>query len=119
MFVAGNPFQPSIMISSKTEAYPRVEYASKEGAHSSKAPLRCSTLVSAPGLTRKHQTTLESLTRDKHSSLSSTIMKLQREMFFFVETAPGFGSLPRKGETELTRFFWIGSAVMVEISTIS
>jgi hypothetical protein len=26
-------------------------------------------------------------------------------MCFFVKTAPGFGSLPRKGETELTRLF--------------
>ncbi len=38
-------------------------------ANPSEAPFRCSTLEQAPGLTREHQTILERLARDKHSSL--------------------------------------------------
>ncbi len=44
-------------------------FAGKAGAYPSEAPFRCSTLGQVPGLTRKHQTRLERLARDKHSSL--------------------------------------------------
>ncbi len=43
--------------------------AGKAGAYPSEAPFKCSTLGQFPGLTHKHQTRLEKLTRDKHSSL--------------------------------------------------
>jgi hypothetical protein len=56
-FVPGKPFQPSLMFAGKVGAYP------------SEAPLSCSTLGWAPGLTHKHQTRLERFARDKRSSL--------------------------------------------------
>ncbi len=57
MFVPGKPFQHSLVFAGKAETYP------------SDAPLKCSTLGSAPGLTHKYKTRLERLARDKHSSL--------------------------------------------------
>ncbi len=48
---------------------PNLMFAVKAGAYLSKAPFRCSTLGQDPGLTHKHQTRLERLASDKHSSL--------------------------------------------------
>jgi hypothetical protein len=44
-------------------------FAGKVGAYLSEALLRCSTLGKAPGLSHEHQTKVERLARDKHSSL--------------------------------------------------
>ncbi len=54
-------------------------------AYPSDAPFRCSTLGQAPGLTHKHQTRLESLDRDKHSSLLLTFVNYGCKKFW----APG------------------------------
>ncbi len=45
------------------------QFESKAGAYPSKPTLRCSTLVQAPDLTRKHQSMLERPDWDKHCSL--------------------------------------------------
>ncbi len=48
-----------------------------------KLPLfRCSTLGQAPVLTHKHQTRLESLAKDKHSSLLQKIVTYDRKKFY-------------------------------------
>jgi hypothetical protein len=57
VFVPGKPFQPSQVIADKAGAYP------------SGASFRGSILGLAPGLSYKHQTSLERLARGKHSSL--------------------------------------------------
>ncbi len=57
MFVLGIPFQASLMFVSKAEANP------------SEAPFRCSALGWPSGLIHKHNTRLEILARDIHSSL--------------------------------------------------
>ncbi len=43
---------------------------------------RCSTLGQASGLTNKHQTRLERLARDKHSSLSRKFVNYGRKKFY-------------------------------------
>ncbi len=71
----GNPFQPSLMFACKAEAYP------------SEALFRCSTLGQAPGLTRKHQTRLQKLARDKHSNLLQKSVNYRQKSF--ITLAPG------------------------------
>ncbi len=73
MFVPDKLFQPSLMFVGKSGAYP------------SEAPVGCSTLVSAPDLTHKHQTWVEKLARDKHSSLLLVFVNYDRKKFL----APG------------------------------
>jgi hypothetical protein len=57
------PYQLSPMFAAKSRAYPR------------EAPIRCSTLGYASGLTRKYYTKLKRLAMDKHSSLIPTFIK--------------------------------------------
>jgi hypothetical protein len=59
VFVRGKPFQPSLMILDKNKAY------------SSEAPVRCSTLYKASGLTYKHYTRQERLARNNHKILGT------------------------------------------------
>ncbi len=70
MFVPGKPFLPSVMFASKARAYP------------GEATFRFSTLVKAPGLTRKHLIRMEKLARDKRSSLSQTFVTYVRKKFY-------------------------------------
>ncbi len=70
MFVPGRPLQPRQMFVVKAAAYP------------SEAPFRCSTLGSAPGLTRKHWTWLERPARNKHTSLLRKIVNYGRKTFY-------------------------------------
>ncbi len=70
--VPGKLFQPSLM------------FAGKAGAYTSEVPFRCSTLGWAPGFTHKHQTRLERLAKDKHSSLLRKSVNYGR-IFFIVE----------------------------------
>ncbi len=51
-------------------------------AYPSEAPFRCSTPGQAPGLTRTHQTRLERLARDKHSSLLQRSVNYGRKRFY-------------------------------------
>jgi hypothetical protein len=74
VFVHGKPFQRSLMIAGKARVYP------------SEAPCRCSTKEKAPGLTHKHVTRLERLTRDKHSSLLRKFVNYGRNKFY--DTGP-------------------------------
>ncbi len=46
----------------------------KAAAYPSKAPVKCSILGQAPGLTHKHMTSLGRLARDKHSSLFGKLL---------------------------------------------
>ncbi len=46
-------------------------FASKAGAYLSEAPLRCSNIELAPGLTHKHKAKLDKPARNKHFSLLS------------------------------------------------
>ncbi len=48
----------------------------------SKAPFRCSTLGSAPGLTSKHKARLERLARDKRSSLLQKFVTYGRKQLY-------------------------------------
>ena len=52
-------------------------------------PGRCSSLGQAPGLTHKHQTRLERLARDKHSSLLQKSVNYGSN-FFIVQAPVGF-----------------------------
>ncbi len=61
MFVTDKPFHPSLLFVSKVRADP------------SEAPMRCSTLFWAPGLTHKHYTRLEILAMDKDRVLLQII----------------------------------------------
>ncbi len=70
-------FQPSLMFAGNDRAFP-IE-----------APFRCSTLGQAPGLAHKHQTMLERLATDKHSSLLRIFVNYGRK--FFITLAPGLG----------------------------
>jgi hypothetical protein len=76
VFLPGKPFLPSLMS------------VGKAGAYLSEAPFGCSTLVLAPGLTQKHQTRLERLTRDKHSSLLRKFVNYDRKSFMIQTPGP-------------------------------
>ncbi len=56
------------------------------GCYLSVAPLRCSTLGQAPGLTHKHQTRLEKLDRHKHSSLFKKSVNQGQKSFIKLPT---------------------------------
>ncbi len=69
-----------------TKAYTIKQFTA--GAYPSEAPFRCSTLGQAPGLTHKHQTRLERLAKDKHSSLLRKSVNYGRK--FVVQYRPQF-----------------------------
>jgi hypothetical protein len=62
VFVTSKSFQHSLMFVSEARAYPRVEH------------LKGVALGIGSGLTRKNNTRLERLVRDKHSSLLQTFL---------------------------------------------
>jgi hypothetical protein len=57
-------------------------FARYMGAYSSETTFTCSTLGYATGLTHKHQTRLERLAKDKHSSLLRTLVNYGRKTFY-------------------------------------
>jgi hypothetical protein len=61
---------------------PSIMFVSKAGANPSEAPSRSYTLGEAPGQTRKHQTKLERPGRDKHCTLTRTIVNYGNKRFY-------------------------------------
>jgi hypothetical protein len=82
MFVRDKPFQSSLKLASKARAYP------------SEAPVKCSTLGKAPGLTHKHYTRMERPERD--SRLLQTFINYICEIFITQDTV-ALPSNSRKG----------------------
>ncbi len=70
MFVPGKPLQPSLMFVGKARGLPW-----------SGAPVRCLIWIGS-GFTCKHETMLERLTRDKHSSLLQKSVNYGRKKFY-------------------------------------
>ncbi len=73
MFVHRKPFQPSLMFVGKARSLPE-----------SGVLFGCSTQVGY-SLTHKHQSRLERLARDKHSSLLRTFVNYGRKKFYNVD----------------------------------
>ncbi len=70
MFVIEKPFLPSLLFVDKV-----ITYLIEE-------PLRCSSLEKAPGLAHKHQTKLERLAKNKHSSLLRKFVNYEEKKFY-------------------------------------
>jgi hypothetical protein len=70
VFIPGKPFQPGIKFAREARAYP------------SEGSFRCSTLGYAPGLSDKDYTRLESISKDKHSSLMQTCLNYGCKKFY-------------------------------------
>jgi hypothetical protein len=63
-------------------------FVGKTGAYPIEEPFRYSTRVKAPGLAHKQQTSLESLARDKHSSLLLTFINYGVKSFITLGPGP-------------------------------